>query len=89
MITQLACQVIGRDGAPIRAAPSIGRLQELQELFKSWPSWAQVDIISIINPLLIGSREVSLIISSRVETRTDARIDSVILVERIGVACSS
>jgi hypothetical protein len=44
---------------------------------------------SVINRLLISSRGVSLIISSRVETRTDARIDSVILVERIGVASSS
>jgi hypothetical protein len=53
------------------------------------PVGAQVDIIRVINRLLISSRGVSLIISSRVETRTDARIDSVILVERIGVACSS
>ena len=46
-----------------------------------------MDIIIVINPLLIGSREISLIISSRVEMRTDARIDSVILVKTIGVVC--
>jgi hypothetical protein len=75
-------KVIGADGAPIERLRQSGG-------FKGWPSRAQVDVISVINPLLIDSRKNSLIISSRVQTRTDALIDSVILVERIGVVCSS